>query len=109
MVVWNVQRWSDEVMFAMKHEVFGRTSVMSNDPVQNFDQKLRGRRRFVISERLCKCPQIPWAVLYQSITVRLGSYKFCAGWVPKTLNGYAQNSENAFGFDCFRAIPQSWR
>jgi hypothetical protein len=91
MVVWNVQRWSDEVMFARKSEVFGQASVMSDDPVQNFDQ-LRGRWRFAISERLCKCPQIPRAVLCQSITVRLGTFKFCAGWVPKVLNGYAQNA-----------------
>jgi hypothetical protein len=65
----------------------GRPSVVSDDLVQNVDQKICERRCFTISVFSCKSPQISRTVLYEIFTVRLGYHKFCAEWVPKMLTG----------------------
>jgi hypothetical protein len=72
-------------MFAMKSEVVGRPSAVSDELAQSVDQQICERRRFTISELSCEFPQVPSIVLYEIIAVRLGYHKFCARWVPKML------------------------
>jgi hypothetical protein len=54
-----------------KSEVVGQPSVVSDDLVQNVDQKVCERLSFTISELLCEFPQISHTVLYEIITGRL--------------------------------------
>jgi hypothetical protein len=61
----------------------GRPSVVSDDLVQNIDQKICERRRFTISELSCEFANISRTVLYAIITDRLGYHKFCARWVQQ--------------------------
>jgi hypothetical protein len=69
-------------------EVVCWSSVMSDDRVQNDEQKIRERQHFTISELLCEFPQISCTILYSIITVRLGYlHKFCTRWVPKMFMG----------------------
>jgi hypothetical protein len=56
---------------------------VSDDLVQNVDQKICEKECFTISELSCEFPEISYTVLYEIITVRLGYYKFCIRWVPK--------------------------
>jgi hypothetical protein len=63
----------------------GRPSVVSDDLVQNVDQKICERRRFTVSELSCEFSQISRTVLKETFTVRLGYHKFCARWFPKML------------------------
>jgi hypothetical protein len=74
-------------MFTMKSKVVSQPSIVSNDLVQNVDQKICERWHFTISELLCEFPQISCTVLYKIITVRLGYHKFCARRVPRLLTG----------------------
>jgi hypothetical protein len=76
-----------EQMFTMKNEVVGRSSALSDVLVQSVDKKNSERRRFTISKLSCQFPQISRTVLYDSIIVTLGYYKFWARWVPKMLMG----------------------
>jgi hypothetical protein len=68
-------------------EQSGRSSVVSDDLVQNFDQKICERQRFTISELSCELPQNSRTVLHEIIIVRLGYYKICRRWVLKMLMG----------------------
>jgi hypothetical protein len=65
----------------------GRPSVVSDDLVQNVDQKTCERRSFTISELSCEFPETSRTLLYEIITARLGYHKFCARLVPKMLTG----------------------
>jgi transposase len=56
----------------------GRPTVMSDDLVQNVDQKICERRCFTISELSREFPHISCTVIYKIITFRLGYHKFCA-------------------------------
>jgi transposase len=63
----------------------GQPSVVNDDLVQNFDQKLCERQSFTMYERLCEFPQISSTVLYEFTTVRPGYHQFYARWVLKML------------------------
>jgi hypothetical protein len=77
-----------EQMFAMKSEVVGQPSVVSDGHVQSVHQKICERWYLTVSEILCEFPQILRIVLYEIIIVRLGyHHKFCARWVLKMLTG----------------------
>jgi hypothetical protein len=69
----------------------GRPFVVSDDLFQSVDQKICESRRFIISELSCEFPQI---------LRKVGA---------ENAHGCAQNAENGFDFDVFRAIPQRWR
>jgi hypothetical protein len=72
-------------MLTVKSEPVGWQSIVSDDLVQSVDQKIYERRRLTIAELSCEFPQISPTVLYETLTVRLGCYKFCARWVPKMI------------------------
>jgi murein endopeptidase len=76
-----------EQMLTMKSKVVGQPSVVSDEHVQNVDQKNCERQHFTISKLSCEFPQISRIVLYEIITVKLGYHKFCARWVAKLLTG----------------------
>jgi hypothetical protein len=59
----------------------GLPSVVSDDLVQNIDQKICERRRFTVSEPSCEFPQISRTVLHEIITIRSGYQKFCVAWI----------------------------
>jgi len=63
----------------------GRHSIVTDKPFQKFDQCLRGKRRFTISELSEEFPQTSRTTLYRIVTDRLGYHTFCARWVPKRL------------------------
>jgi hypothetical protein len=86
----------------------GRPSLVSDDLVQNVDQKMYERRHFTISELSYEITQISGTVLYEVIAVRLGCHKLCARWVPIMLMGEHKTQRIAWAFDFFRAIPQRW-
>jgi hypothetical protein len=65
----------------------GRPSVVSHDLVQSAGQNICERLPITISDLSCEFSQISHTVLYEIITVRLGSHKFCARWVPKMVTG----------------------
>jgi len=62
-----------------------RCSIVTDELVQIFDQCLRGKRRFTISELSEEFPHISRTNLYRFVTDKLGYRKFCARWVPKQL------------------------
>jgi len=62
-----------------------RHSIVTDKLVQKFDQCLRGKRRFTISELSEEFPQTSRTTLYRIVTDRLCYHKFCARWVPKQL------------------------
>jgi hypothetical protein len=103
----------DEQQFRMKSEVVDQPSSASDDLVRSVDQVICERQRFTFSQFLCVFPQILHTVLYEIIAIRVGCNKFCARWIPKIFDGFAQNAENGFGFDIFwqrwRLISQSYR
>jgi hypothetical protein len=70
-----------------KIERTGRPYIASDDLVHSVDQKICERRRFTTSELSCEFPHISRTVIYEIITVRIGSHMFCARWVPKMLSG----------------------
>jgi hypothetical protein len=43
-----------EQMYTMKSELVGQTSVVSDDLIQSFKQKICERQHFTISELLCE-------------------------------------------------------
>jgi hypothetical protein len=82
-----VRQWcrifKDGWTYVHDEEPRGQPFVVSDDLVQNVDQKVCERRCFTISEFSCKFPQISHAVLYKIMTVRQGQ-PFSAGilWDP---------------------------
>jgi hypothetical protein len=57
-----------EQMLMMKSEVVSQPSVVSDDLVQNVDQKICERQSFTISVLLCEFPKISHTALYESIS-----------------------------------------
>jgi hypothetical protein len=55
-------------MFAMKSEVVGWLSVVSDDLVQSIDQRICEIQCFTISELSSEFPQISHTVLYEIIS-----------------------------------------
>jgi hypothetical protein len=82
---------------------------VNDDLVQSVDQKICERWGFTISELLCKFPQISHTVLYKIITVSLGLSQVLCKVGSENAKRYAQNAENDFGFNLFRAVPQRWQ
>jgi hypothetical protein len=64
-----------EQKLMMKNKVVGQPSVVSDDLVQSVDQNNNERWRFTFSEVSCEFPQILHIVLYDIITVRLGTIR----------------------------------
>jgi hypothetical protein len=79
---------------------------VADNLVQSVRQNICERRGLETSEILCELPQISRMLLLEII-----SYAGLSQVIHKTgyenAHGCAQNAE--YGFDCFRAIPQSWR
>jgi hypothetical protein len=85
-------------MIMMKSEGGGQPSVVSDDLVQNVDQKSCERWCFTISELPCEFQKISCTVLYEIITFSLGYHKFCARWVPKMLTGAHRSQRMSLAF-----------
>ena len=58
---------------------------LQGEPDSYNETRVRGNRRFTISELSEEFPQISRTTLYRIVTDRLGYHKFCARWVPKQL------------------------
>ena len=55
----------------------GRHSIVTNELVQQIEQRVREKRRFTISELSEEFPQISRTSLYEIVTARLSFHKFC--------------------------------
>jgi histone-lysine N-methyltransferase SETMAR len=63
----------------------GRPSLVNEDLVRKFNERVRDERRFTISDLSLHFPQISRTVLYDIVSSHLGYRKVCARWVPKML------------------------
>jgi hypothetical protein len=89
----------------------GRTNVhvveRSDGPsVVSYDLVPTERRLFTISELSCRFKKISLTILYDIITARQGYHKILRKMCSENVHWCAQNAENGFGFDIYRAIPQ---
>jgi hypothetical protein len=60
---------------------------VTEELVQEVDQCVHGKHRFMILELSEEFPQISRTTLYRIVTNRLGFHKFSAWWIPKQLTG----------------------
>ena len=63
----------------------GRPSVVNEDMVRAFEEKIRENRRFTITLLSLHFPQISRSLLHEIVSDELGFWKLCARWVPKML------------------------
>ncbi|GBO34520.1 hypothetical protein AVEN_205940-1 [Araneus ventricosus] len=66
----------------------GRSSVVTEDLVPKFDEKVRKNKRFMISSLSNESPQVSRSVLYGIVTEHLNYRKMCslwAGWNSETV------------------------
>jgi len=63
----------------------GRLSVVSEDLVRAFQEKIRDNRRFTITSLSLHFPQISWSLLHQIVSGKVKFRKLCANCVPKLL------------------------
>jgi histone-lysine N-methyltransferase SETMAR len=64
----------------------GRPSVVTDDLVEQVNNRIRANRRFTISTLSSEFPQISRTVLYEIVAVQLNFRKLCSRWVPKMLS-----------------------
>lgn len=63
----------------------GRPSLVTDELVAKINEKIRGNRRFTITELSEHFPQISRSLVHEILVDKLGYHKFCARWVPKIL------------------------
>jgi len=63
----------------------GRLSVVNEDLVCTFEEKIRENRRFTITALSLHFPQISWSLLHQIVSDKVKFRKLCANSVPKML------------------------
>ena len=63
----------------------GRPSLVNDDLVCKFNERVRDDRRFTISDLSLHIPQISRTLLYDNVSSHLGYRKVCARWVLKML------------------------
>jgi len=63
----------------------GRLSVVNEDLVRAFEEKIRDNRRFTITSLSLHFPQISWSLLHQIVSVRVKFQKMYANCVLKML------------------------
>jgi hypothetical protein len=107
-VVQNILRWAKNVH---DEERSGRPAICSDDSDHSAAQKMCERRHFIISELSSEFSQISHTLFYEIITnyeyVKLSQVLRKMG--SENAHGCAQNADNGFGCDIFRAIPERWR
>ena len=63
----------------------GWLSVVNEDLVRAFEEKIRDYRRFATTSLSLHFPQISWLLLHQIVSGKVKFRKWCANWVPKLL------------------------
>jgi len=63
----------------------GCLSLVNDDLVRKVNERVRGDRRFTISDLSLHFPQIARTLLYDIVSSHLGYQKVCAQWVPRML------------------------
>ena len=63
----------------------GCLSLVNDDLVRKVNERVRGDRRFTISDLSLHFPQIARTLLYDIVSSHLGYQKVCARWVSKML------------------------
>jgi len=56
----------------------GRLSVVNEDLVHAFEEKIRENRQFTITAVSLHCPQISWSLLHQTVSGKVKFRKLCA-------------------------------
>jgi len=73
----------------------GRPSVISDELLQQAEEKVRDDRRVTLDALSESFPHISRSVLGEIISEKLGYRKFCARWVPKMLT--PEHRQNCVG------------
>jgi len=60
-------------------------SVVNEDLVRAFEEKIRDNRRFATTSLSLHFPQISWSLLYQIVSGKVNFRKFCEHCLPKLL------------------------
>jgi len=63
----------------------GQLSVVNEDLVRAFEEKIRDNRRFATTALSLHFPQISWSLLHQIVSDKIKFRKLCAHCVPKML------------------------
>ena len=63
----------------------GRRSLVNDDLVRKFNERVRDDRHFTIFDLSLHFPQISRTLLYDIVSSHLGYQKVYARWVPKML------------------------
>jgi len=63
----------------------GRLSVVNEDLVRAFEEKMRENRRFAITALSLLFPQISWSLHHQIVSDKVKFRKLCARWLPEML------------------------
>ena len=63
----------------------GWLSVVNEDLLRAFEEKIRENRRFATTSLSLHFPQISWSLLYQIVSDKIKFRKLCAHCVPKML------------------------
>jgi len=63
----------------------GHLSLVNDDLVHKFNERVHDDRCFTIPDLSLQFPQISKTVLYDIVSSHLGYRKVCAQWVPKML------------------------
>jgi len=85
-VVWRWVRLFNEGHKNVHDDLWsGRFSVVNEDLVHVFEEKIRENRRFTITSLSLYFPEISLSLLHKIVSDKLKFQKLCAHWVPKML------------------------
>jgi hypothetical protein len=68
-----------------------RSSLISDDVLQEIEGEIRANRRVMIRELHHIIPEVSKTTIHEAETEKLGYTKLCARWVPKMLTITKQN------------------
>lgn len=77
----------------------GRPSLVSDDLLNNVNEKVRENRRFTITELSDFFPAVSRSLIHEIVTEKLGYHKFCARWVPKLLTDVHKTTRMSSAID----------
>jgi len=77
----------------------GRLSVVNEDLVRAFEERIRENRQFSITALSLQVPQISWSLLHQIVSDKVNFWKLYANWVPKMLTEEHKLKQQASTFD----------
>ena len=99
-VVWRWVRLFNEGHKNVHDDLWsGKLSVVNEDLVRAFEEKIRENRRFNITSLSLHFPQISVTLLHEIMCDKLKFSKLCAHWVPNMLSGKNKLKQQASTLD----------